>query len=77
MEEGVIGNAAEGDVGSILGIGFPTWTGGVFSLIDTVGSQAFVQACDELADQHGERFRPSAWLRQRAERGVRFHVREQ
>ncbi|MFJ3370574.1 3-hydroxyacyl-CoA dehydrogenase NAD-binding domain-containing protein [Pseudomonas sp. NPDC086251] len=77
MEEGVIGNAAEGDVGSILGIGFPTWTGGVFSLIDTVGGTAFVKACDELADQFGERFRPSAWLRQRAERGERFHVREQ
>lgn len=77
MEEGVIGSAAEGDVGSLLGIGFPTWTGGVFSLIDTVGATAFVNACDQLADRHGERFRPSAWLRQRAESGERFHAREQ
>lgn len=77
MEEGVIGSAAEGDVGSLLGIGFPTWTGGVFSLIDTVGATAFVNACDQLADLHGERFRPSAWLRQRAESGERFHAREQ
>ncbi|MGL6245278.1 3-hydroxyacyl-CoA dehydrogenase NAD-binding domain-containing protein [Pseudomonas sp.] len=77
MEEGVIGNSAEGDVGSILGIGFPTWTGGVFSLIDTVGGTDFVAACDELANHFGERFRPSSWLRQRAERGERFHVREQ
>ncbi|MET0610085.1 MAG: 3-hydroxyacyl-CoA dehydrogenase NAD-binding domain-containing protein, partial [Pseudomonas caspiana] len=77
MEEGVIGSAAEGDVGSLLGIGFPTWTGGVFSLIDTVGATAFVNACDQLADLHGERFRPSAWMRQRAESGERFHAREQ
>ncbi|MBV7477560.1 3-hydroxyacyl-CoA dehydrogenase NAD-binding domain-containing protein [Pseudomonas sp. PDM31] len=77
MEEGVIGSAAEGDVGSLLGIGFPTWTGGVFSLIDTVGAIAFVNACDRLADLHGERFRPSAWMRQRAESGERFHAREQ
>ncbi|EJM24392.1 3-hydroxyacyl-CoA dehydrogenase [Pseudomonas sp. GM21] len=77
MEEGVIGSAAEGDVGSLLGIGFPTWTGGVFSLIDTVGGIAFVNACDRLADLHGERFRPSAWMRQRAESGERFHAREQ
>ncbi|MCY1434283.1 Fatty acid oxidation complex subunit alpha [compost metagenome] len=77
MEEGVIDSAAEGDVGSLLGIGFPTWTGGVFSLIDTVGAIAFVKACDQLADLHGERFRPSAWLRQRAESGERFHAREQ
>lgn len=77
MEEGVIDSAAEGDVGSLLGIGFPTWTGGVFSLIDTVGGSAFVNACDQLANLHGERFRPSAWLRQRAESGERFHAREQ
>lgn len=77
MEEGVIESAAEGDVGSLLGIGFPTWTGGVFSLIDTVGGSVFVNVCDQLADLHGERFRPSAWLRQRAESGDRFHAREQ
>lgn len=77
MEEGVIGSAAEGDVGSLLGIGFPTWTGGVFSLIDTLGADSFVNACDQLADRHGERFRPSPWLRQRAENGERFHACEQ
>ncbi len=73
FEEGVITDAGEGDVGSVLGIGFPAHTGGVFSLIDTMGVAAFVATCDRLADVHGERWRPSAWLRDRAARNERFH----
>lgn len=73
MEEGVIERAADADLGSILGIGFPSWTGGVLSYIDMLGTQAFVDICDRLADRHGDRFRPSNWLRRRAARGERFH----
>ncbi|MDB5986510.1 MAG: fadJ [Nevskia sp.] len=72
-EEGVITSAGEGDVGSVLGIGFPAHTGGVFSLIDTVGVAEFVAACECLADRYGERFRPSAWLKARAQAGQRFY----
>ena len=72
-EECVIDDAAQGDVGSVLGIGFPSYTGGVYSLIDTIGAPALISACDRLADRHGERFRPSRWLRERAARGERFH----
>ena len=74
MEEGVLSDAAEGDVGSILGIGFPSYTGGVFSLVDTIGLEEFVSRCDKLADRWGERFRPSAWLRQRATSGQKFYA---
>lgn len=73
FEEGVIADPAEGDVGSVLGIAFPAYTGGVFSLIDTVGAAAFVAACDKLADRYGERYRPSAWLRARAASGENFY----
>jgi 3-hydroxyacyl-CoA dehydrogenase/enoyl-CoA hydratase/3-hydroxybutyryl-CoA epimerase len=73
LEEGVLTSAADGDLGALLGLGFPAWTGGTFSYIDTVGCAAFVQRCDVLADRFGERFRPSAWLRDRAARGLRFH----
>ena len=72
-EEGVIADAGEGDVGSVLGIGFPAYTGGVFSLIDTMGLRAFVDACERLAERHGERFRPTPWLRDRASRNQLFH----
>ncbi|MBK5123962.1 enoyl-CoA hydratase/isomerase family protein [Burkholderia sp. R-69980] len=73
FEEGVISDAGEGDVGSVMGIGFPSYTGGVFSLIDTVSPAVFVDTCDRLAEQFGERFRPSAWLRERAREGTLFH----
>jgi 3-hydroxyacyl-CoA dehydrogenase/enoyl-CoA hydratase/3-hydroxybutyryl-CoA epimerase len=73
MEEGVVTTAAEADLGSILGWGFPAWTGGTLSYIDTIGIVAFVAECDRLAKRHGKRFKPSKWLRERAERGEAFH----
>jgi 3-hydroxyacyl-CoA dehydrogenase/enoyl-CoA hydratase/3-hydroxybutyryl-CoA epimerase len=73
MEEGVVTTAAEADLGSILGWGFPAWTGGTISFIDTVGIKQFVAECDRLARRYGKRFKPSKWLRERAERGVAFH----
>jgi 3-hydroxyacyl-CoA dehydrogenase / enoyl-CoA hydratase / 3-hydroxybutyryl-CoA epimerase len=74
MEEGVVTTAAEADLGSILGWGFPAWTGGTLSYIDTIGLREFVAECDRLAKRYGKRFKPSRWLRQRAERGEAFHA---
>ena len=74
MEEGVVTTAAEADLGSILGWGFPAWTGGTLSYIDTIGLREFVAECDRLAKRYGKRFKPSRWLRQRAERGEPFHA---
>ena len=65
MEEGVVPEPADADVGSILGWGFPPWTGGTLSLIDTVGIDAFVAECDRMAEQYGPRFQPSDWLRKK------------
>lgn len=73
FEEGVVQTAAEGDVGSVLGIGFPAYTGGVFSYIDTMGWPKFVATCDQLADTVAERFRPTAWMRQQAARQLPFY----
>ncbi|MFY9329231.1 MAG: 3-hydroxyacyl-CoA dehydrogenase NAD-binding domain-containing protein [Georgfuchsia sp.] len=73
LEAGVVEHPADADIGSILGIGFPAWTGGALSFIETVGMAAFVKECDRLADRYGERFRPSAWLRQRAEKSELFY----
>ncbi|WAH55419.1 3-hydroxyacyl-CoA dehydrogenase NAD-binding domain-containing protein [Pseudomonas silvicola] len=74
MEERVITDPVDADLGAILGLGYPAWTGGTLSLIDTVGLPVFIQCCDRLADQHGERFRPSSWLRARAQRGEAFYA---
>lgn len=73
LEEGVLTTAADGDLGSVLGWGFPTYTGGTLSLIDTIGAETFVVECDSLAQKHGARFTPSDWLRKRAAEGATFH----
>ena len=73
FEAGVVEHPADADLGSILGIGYPAWTGGTLSFIETVGMAAFVKECERLADCYGERFRPSAWLKQRAAKGEPFY----
>ena len=74
VEEGVVTHAEDGDIGSIFGWGFPPYTGGTLSYIDTVGIQDFVAECDRMAQAYGERFRVSAWLRERAEKNQLFYA---
>jgi 3-hydroxyacyl-CoA dehydrogenase/enoyl-CoA hydratase/3-hydroxybutyryl-CoA epimerase len=76
LEENVLTHAADGDVGSVFGIGFPPWTGGVFSYIDTIGIRKFVEDCDRLAATCGERFKVSPWLRERADKDLPFHPKQ-
>ncbi len=73
LEEGVLETPEDADLGSIYGWGFPAWTGGTLSYIDTIGIQTFVREADRLAQLHGPRFAPSAWLRARAARGEGFY----
>lgn len=56
LAEGVIDDPATADVGSVLGIGFPAWTGGALSLISMVGPEAFTRDCATFAAAHGPRF---------------------
>lgn len=65
FEEGVVRTKLDGDLGSILAWGFPAYTGGALSFVDFEGIQKFVATCDRLADQYGERFRPTEKLRER------------
>jgi 3-hydroxyacyl-CoA dehydrogenase/enoyl-CoA hydratase/3-hydroxybutyryl-CoA epimerase len=73
LEEGVVTEPADADIGSILGWGFPPWTGGTITFIDTIGIADFVAECERLADTYGERFRPSAWLKAKAEKNEPFY----
>jgi 3-hydroxyacyl-CoA dehydrogenase / enoyl-CoA hydratase / 3-hydroxybutyryl-CoA epimerase len=73
VEENVVAHPADADLGSILGIGYPAWTGGTLSYIETVGLVPFVERCQQLARRHGARFKPSRWLRKKAAAGERFH----
>ncbi len=73
LEEGVLRAVVDGDVGSVLGWGFPIYTGGALSYIDYVGIQAFVQDCDAFTEKFGERFYVSDKLRAMAEAGMSIH----
>lgn len=72
MEEGVITDPMDADIGAILGLGFPSWTGGPMSFIDTLGLEPFIGRCEQLT-VHGARFQPSAWLLDRIGRRVTFY----
>ena len=76
FEEEVITSAAAANIGSIMGIGFPASTGGAAQFmtgyqamdergrpVGEIGLGAFLARADELADAYGERFRPTAYLR--------------
>jgi 3-hydroxyacyl-CoA dehydrogenase/enoyl-CoA hydratase/3-hydroxybutyryl-CoA epimerase len=79
LDEGVIESVADANIGSILGIGFPGWTGGVLQYINQYehdghdqGPAAFVARAKELADTYGERFQPPASLVEKAESGEKY-----
>jgi 3-hydroxyacyl-CoA dehydrogenase/enoyl-CoA hydratase/3-hydroxybutyryl-CoA epimerase len=74
LDEGVIESVADANIGSILGIGFPGWTGGVLQYINGYdgGVAGFVERARELAATYGERFEPPASLVEKAERGERY-----
>jgi 3-hydroxyacyl-CoA dehydrogenase / enoyl-CoA hydratase / 3-hydroxybutyryl-CoA epimerase len=75
MDEKVVEHPADADLGYILGIGFPAWTGGVASFVDTVGLATFIAQSQRLAAAHGERFAPSALRREREALGKPLHPR--
>lgn len=73
MEERVVTDPREADVGAILGWGFAPWTGGPISMIDGIGVARFVEECDALAQKFGARFAPPALLRDMAAKGECFY----
>ncbi|MFG2344324.1 3-hydroxyacyl-CoA dehydrogenase NAD-binding domain-containing protein [Streptomyces phaeochromogenes] len=74
LEEGVLTSVADANIGSIFGIGFPGWTGGVLQYINGYegGLPGFVARARELAERYGERFTPPTLLVEKAEKGERF-----
>ncbi|MFJ6248606.1 MULTISPECIES: 3-hydroxyacyl-CoA dehydrogenase NAD-binding domain-containing protein [unclassified Streptomyces] len=74
LEEGVLTSVADANIGSILGIGFPAWSGGILQYVNGYegGVAGFVARARELAETYGERFTPPALLVEKAERGEVF-----
>jgi 3-hydroxyacyl-CoA dehydrogenase/enoyl-CoA hydratase/3-hydroxybutyryl-CoA epimerase len=73
VEEGVVTDPREADVGSILGFGFAPYSGGVLSFIDGMGAAAFVARCRHLEASHGPRFAPNRLLLDMAAKGGSFY----
>jgi 3-hydroxyacyl-CoA dehydrogenase/enoyl-CoA hydratase/3-hydroxybutyryl-CoA epimerase len=72
VEENVIRSTADANIGSIMGIGFPPWTGGTLQFINQTGVQAFVDRANELAAKYGDRFTPPASLVEMAANGKTY-----
>jgi len=74
FDEGVLRSVPDANIGSIFGIGFPAWTGGVIQYINGYegGVAGFVARARELATRYGERFAPPASLVAKAEKGESF-----
>jgi 3-hydroxyacyl-CoA dehydrogenase / enoyl-CoA hydratase / 3-hydroxybutyryl-CoA epimerase len=74
LDEGVLRSVADANVGSLLGIGFPGWTGGTIQYVNQYshGLPGFVARARELADRYGERFTPLESLVQKADRGEEY-----
>jgi 3-hydroxyacyl-CoA dehydrogenase / enoyl-CoA hydratase / 3-hydroxybutyryl-CoA epimerase len=75
IEEGVVTDMREADVGSILGFGFAPFTGGTISYIDGMGTKAFVVLCSKLAKLYGDRYKPCKLLLDMAKKGETFYRR--
>lgn len=74
LDEGVLTSVPDANIGSIFGIGFPAWTGGVLQYVNQYegGLEGFVARAKELAAQYGEHFTPPASLVERAKTGETY-----
>jgi 3-hydroxyacyl-CoA dehydrogenase/enoyl-CoA hydratase/3-hydroxybutyryl-CoA epimerase len=75
LEEGVLEDIREGDVGAILGWGFAPWSGGPFSWLDMIGTPYAAERCDQLTAEFGERFTTPALLREMGDKNQTFYGR--
>ena len=75
LEEGVLMDIREGDVGAILGWGFAPWSGGPLSWLDMIGAPYAAERCDQLTEKFGERFACPDLLREMAAKGQTFYGR--
>jgi 3-hydroxyacyl-CoA dehydrogenase/enoyl-CoA hydratase/3-hydroxybutyryl-CoA epimerase len=75
LEEGVLTDIREGDVGAILGWGFAPWSGGPFGWLDILGAGRAVEICEALSSRFGPRFAAPALLKDVAAQGQTFYGR--
>ena len=72
LETNVLRTVADGNIGSIMGIGAPAWTGGLIQFVNTYGLERFSARCAELANQYGDRFDAPAIVGEKIAAGETF-----
>jgi 3-hydroxyacyl-CoA dehydrogenase/enoyl-CoA hydratase/3-hydroxybutyryl-CoA epimerase len=75
MEEKIVTDPREADVGSILAFGFAPYTGGVLSYIDGIGVAKFVKIAKKLQKKYGAEFKAPKLLLEMADKGETFYQR--
>ena len=73
LEDGILRSPRDGDIGAVMGLGFPPFRGGPFRWIDQQGAAAVADRLRSLAKEHGTRFEPAPMLAELADREERFH----
>lgn len=73
LEDGIIENPVDGDIGLVFGIGFAPFKGGPFRYMDAVGVTQYVDRMNRFADELGEQFKPCQLLKDYALSGKKFH----
>ena len=73
LQEGIISSPRDGDLGAILGLGFPPFRGGPFRHIDALGKGAIATRLEKLASTYGKRFEPAGMLSEVVENRGRFY----
>jgi 3-hydroxyacyl-CoA dehydrogenase/enoyl-CoA hydratase/3-hydroxybutyryl-CoA epimerase len=73
LQEGIVSSPRDGDVGAILGLGFPPFRGGPFRYIDHVGTESVLKKLEDLRKVHGNRYKPAELLVEMEAKGKRFY----
>lgn len=73
LQEEILQNPTDGDLGAILGLGFPPFLGGPFRFIDRIGVESFLEQMNSLYSEHGDRFKPAELLNKMKSKESLFH----
>ena len=73
LQEKILRSPTDGDLGAILGLGFPPFTGGPFRYLDRFGTEHFVDMMNDMAEKFGPRFKPAPILVDYAKQDKKFY----